>query len=124
MRIGDWSLTSVRSAASSARSTLTSYSPQTPATARIWEPFGLPRPLRRDPVIDPGLPYADGQTAPCWLAITPDWGYLFAVNAGSQTISRYEVAPDGTLTVLGPTPVKGADPVPLDTEVSPDGRTL
>jgi hypothetical protein len=39
MRIGDWSLTSVRSAASSARSTLTSYSPQTPATARIREPF-------------------------------------------------------------------------------------
>jgi hypothetical protein len=26
--------------------------------------------------------------------------------------------------VLGTTPVKGADPVPLDTEVSPDGRTL
>ena len=69
-------------------------------------------------------PYADGQTAPCWVAITPDGRYLFAVNAGSQDISRYAIARDGTLTLLGTTPVSGANPGPLDAQVSPDGRTL
>jgi 6-phosphogluconolactonase len=69
-------------------------------------------------------PYADGQTAPCWVAITPDGRYLFAVNAGSQDISRYAIAPDGTLTLLGTTPVSGTNPGPLDAQVSPDGRTL
>ncbi len=69
-------------------------------------------------------PYADGQTAPCWVAITPDGRYLFAVNAGSGNISRYGIAQDGTLTLLGTTPVSGNKPGPLDAEVSPDGRTL
>lgn len=69
-------------------------------------------------------PYPDGQTAPCWIAVTPDGRYLFAVNAGSQSISRYGIAPNGALTLLGTTPVKGVRPVPLDAEVSPDGRTL
>ena len=69
-------------------------------------------------------PYADGQTAPCWVAITPDGRYLFAVNAGSDNISRYAIAPNGTLTLLGTTTVSGNKPGPLDAEVSPDGRTL
>ena len=69
-------------------------------------------------------PYADGQTAPCWVAITPDGRYLFAVNAGSDDISRYAIAQDGTLTLLGTTTVNGNNPRPLDAEVSPGGRTL
>jgi 6-phosphogluconolactonase len=69
-------------------------------------------------------PYTDGQTAPCWVAITPDGRYLFAVNAGSDDISRYAIAQDGTLTLLGTTTVSGNSPGPLDAEVSPDGRTL
>ncbi len=64
-------------------------------------------------------PYADGQTAPCWVAITPDGRYLFAVNAGSEDISRYAIAQDGTLTLLGTTTVSGNNPGPLDAEVEP-----
>jgi len=28
-------------------------------------------------------PYADGQTAPCWVEISHDGKYLFTVNTGS-----------------------------------------
>jgi 6-phosphogluconolactonase (cycloisomerase 2 family) len=48
-----------------------------------------------------GSPFPDQQTAPCWLAISADGRYLFAVNTASQTISSYAIAADGTLTLLG-----------------------
>src|SRR6266581_2378395 len=50
-------------------------------------------------------PFADLQTAPCWVEITHDGRFLFAVNTGSGTISRYSIAPGGALTLLGSTPV-------------------
>src|SRR5206468_1544238 len=50
-------------------------------------------------------PFADLQTAPCWVEITHDGQFLFAVNTGSGTISRYSIAPGGALTLLGSTPV-------------------
>jgi DNA-binding beta-propeller fold protein YncE len=50
-------------------------------------------------------PFADDQTAPCWVEITHDGQFLFTVNTGSGTISRYSIAPGGTLTLLGSTPV-------------------
>ena len=34
-------------------------------------------------------PYADNQTAPCWVEITHDGRYLFAVNTASSSLSRY-----------------------------------
>ena len=37
-------------------------------------------------------PFADNQTAPCWVAVSPDGRYLFAINTGSTTISRYSIA--------------------------------
>jgi hypothetical protein len=49
-------------------------------------------------------PFADLQTAPCWVEITHDGRFLFTVNTGSGTISRYSIAPGGTLTLLGSTP--------------------
>ena len=52
-----------------------------------------------------GSPFADQQTAPCWVEITHDGQFLFTVNTGSGEISRYQIAPDGTLTLLGSTPV-------------------
>lgn len=68
-------------------------------------------------------PFADFQTAPCWVEISRDGRYLFAVNTGSATISSYAVAPDGTLTLLGTTPFRnGAGAV--DARLSPDGTTL
>jgi 6-phosphogluconolactonase (cycloisomerase 2 family) len=72
-----------------------------------------------------GSPFADQQTAPCWVEITHDGQFLFAVNTGSGEISRYQIAPDGTLTLLGSTPVGKTGGVgAVDARLSPDGRYL
>ncbi|HEX4657771.1 MAG TPA: beta-propeller fold lactonase family protein [Streptosporangiaceae bacterium] len=72
-----------------------------------------------------GSPFADNQTAPCWVEITHDGQFLFTVNTGSGEISSYQVAPDGTLTLLGSTPVGQTGGVgAVDARLSPDGRFL
>ena len=72
-----------------------------------------------------GSPFADGQTAPCWVEITHDGQFLFTVNTGSGEISRYQIAPDGALTLLGSTPVSATGGVgAVDARLSPDGRFL
>ena len=72
-----------------------------------------------------GSPYADQQTAPCWLTISHDGQYLFAVNTGSGTISRYAITPAGELTLLGSTAVSATAGVgAVDPGLSPDGRFL
>jgi 6-phosphogluconolactonase len=70
-------------------------------------------------------PFADLQTAPCWVEISPNGQFLFAVNTGSGEISRYSIARDGALTLLGSTPVSQTGGVgAVDARLSPDGRTL
>jgi 6-phosphogluconolactonase len=70
-------------------------------------------------------PFADNQTAPCWVEISHDGRFLFTVNTGSGSISRYSIAPDGTLTLLGSTPVGATGGVgAVDARLSPDGHTL
>ena len=70
-------------------------------------------------------PFADLQTAPCWVEISHDGQYLFTVNTGSGTISRYSIAPGGALTLLGSTPVGATGGVgAVDARLSPGGRTL
>jgi 6-phosphogluconolactonase len=70
-------------------------------------------------------PFADGQTAPCWVEISHDGQFLFTVNTGSGDISRYWIAPNGALTLLGSTPVSATGGVgAVDARLSPDGRTL
>jgi 6-phosphogluconolactonase (cycloisomerase 2 family) len=70
-------------------------------------------------------PVPDQQTAPCWVTISPDGRYLFAVNTGSGTISRYSIAPGGALTLLGSTTVSATGGVgAVDPGVTPDGRYL
>jgi 6-phosphogluconolactonase len=70
-------------------------------------------------------PVADQQTAPCWVTISPDGRYLFAVNTGSGTISRYSIAAGGNLTLLGSTQVSATGGVgAVDPGLSPDGRYL
>jgi 6-phosphogluconolactonase len=72
-----------------------------------------------------GSPFADDQTAPCWIEITHNGEFLFTVNTGSGAISRYSIAPDGTLTLLGSTPVAATGGVgAVDARLSPDGRDL
>ena len=70
-------------------------------------------------------PFADNQTAPCWVEISHDGQFLFTVNTGSGTISRYSIAPGGALTLLGSTPVGATGGVgAVDARLSPDGHTL
>lgn len=70
-------------------------------------------------------PFADGQTAPCWVEISHDGRYLFAINTGSSSISSYRISRSGSLTLLGSTPFN--DPTglrPFDARLDPDGRFL
>jgi 6-phosphogluconolactonase len=70
-------------------------------------------------------PFADLQTAPCWVEISHDGRFLFTVNTGSGSISRYRIAHGGALTLLGSTAVKASGGVgAVDARLSPDGRTL
>jgi 6-phosphogluconolactonase (cycloisomerase 2 family) len=70
-------------------------------------------------------PFADNQTAPCWVEISHDGQFLFTVNTGSGTVSSYQIAPDGTLTLAGSTPVSATGGVgAVDARLSPDGRFL
>src|SRR5436853_361545 len=70
-------------------------------------------------------PFADNQTAPCWVEITHDGQFLFTVNTASGSISRYSIAQDGTLTLLGSTQVSSQGDVgAVDSRLSSDGQTL
>ena len=70
-------------------------------------------------------PFADDQMAPCWVEISHNGRFLFAVNTASGTISRYSIASDGTLTLLGSTPVGATAGVgAVDARLSPDGKWL
>lgn len=70
-------------------------------------------------------PFADDQTAPCWVEISHDGRFLFAVNTAVPSISRYSIGWDGSLHLLGSTPFKGGTTLgPFDARLSPDGRTL
>jgi hypothetical protein len=72
-----------------------------------------------------GSPFADDQTAPCWVAISPDGNALFAVNTASGSVSSYTVASDGTLGLVGSTVLGGTAPrKAFDGAVSPDGNFL
>jgi 6-phosphogluconolactonase len=68
-------------------------------------------------------PFPDNQTAPCWVEITDDGRYLFAVNTASGSISSYSIATGGSLTLRESTPAKAAG-TPEDARLSPDGTTL
>jgi DNA-binding beta-propeller fold protein YncE len=71
-------------------------------------------------------PFADHQTAPCWVEISHDGRFLFAVNTAQPSISSFAINRDGSLTSLGATQFRG-NPTglgPVDARLSPDGRTL
>src|SRR5436305_3580791 len=72
-----------------------------------------------------GSPFADQQTAPCWVEISHDGRYLFAVNTGSTTISRYRLLANGTLSLIGSTPFKSSGSVrPFDARLDTSGTHL
>jgi 6-phosphogluconolactonase len=72
-------------------------------------------------------PFADFQTAPCWVEISGDGRFLFTVNTGTPSISSYAIGRDGSLHLIGSTPFKNPTAIglsPFDARLSPDGRTL
>jgi 6-phosphogluconolactonase len=72
-----------------------------------------------------GSPYADGQTAPCWVEISHDGRYLFTVNTASTTISGYRVLDDGSLRLSSTTAFKSGQGIrPFDARLDPQGRWL
>jgi hypothetical protein len=72
-----------------------------------------------------GSPYADGQTAPCWVEISHDGRFLFTVNTGSTTISSYRILEDGSLSYSSTTAFKSGPGIrPFDARLDPSGGTL
>ena len=70
-------------------------------------------------------PYPDLQAAPCWVEISHDGRYLFAVNTASASLSRSEIADDGSLTLLGSTTFATTARVgATDARLGVDGGTL
>jgi 6-phosphogluconolactonase len=69
-------------------------------------------------------PFADEQAAPCWVEISQDGQFLFAVNTGSGSISRYSISADGSLALLGSTSLGLVSAGAVDLRLSPDGKTL
>ncbi len=70
-------------------------------------------------------PFADNQTAPCWVEVSHEGNFLFAINTGSGSISSYAIATDGGLTLLGSVPFNAAAGLrPFDARLDPSGAFL
>jgi 6-phosphogluconolactonase len=70
-------------------------------------------------------PYPDFQTAPCWVALSPDNKFLFTANTASGSISSYPVAADGSLGLVATTPLRGAPGLgAIDLKLDPTGNYL
>jgi hypothetical protein len=69
-------------------------------------------------------PFADHETAPCWVEISHDGSFLFTVNTASNSISRYAIAPNGSLELLGSTPLGEAAAGAEDARLDPSGDSL
>jgi 6-phosphogluconolactonase (cycloisomerase 2 family) len=69
-------------------------------------------------------PFADHQTAACWVEISHNGRFLFTVNTASNTISRYEIASGGSLELLGSTELQKAKAGAEDARLDPEGDSL
>jgi 6-phosphogluconolactonase (cycloisomerase 2 family) len=85
--------------------------------------------LGRDGQVDPisAAVSTNGQAAPCWLVVSEDSRFAYTANAGSGTISGYNVGRDGSLTLRdadGITANLGTGSHPLDEAITSDGDFL
>jgi 6-phosphogluconolactonase len=73
----------------------------------------------------PGAPFPTGGASGSGisLGVTPDNQFLFASSAGSNNITAFSIAANGTLTSISGSPF-AAGGVPDGIKVSPDGRFL
>jgi 6-phosphogluconolactonase len=54
----------------------------------------------------------DGETAACWVVVTPDGRFAYTTNTGSDTVSGYTIGADGSLTLFaGPAFASGDEPI-------------
>ncbi|HEY3379187.1 MAG TPA: beta-propeller fold lactonase family protein, partial [Armatimonadota bacterium] len=69
---------------------------------------------------------ATGQTATCWVSVTPDQQFAYTSNTGSNDITSFTIGAGGTLTVLEAvaSTVEGAGSSPTDNGISADGGNL
>ena len=66
---------------------------------------------------------ATGETAACWVALTPDGRYAYTTNTASGTISSFDIELNGKVTVaVSKAGITGAGPI--DMIVSPESRFL
>ncbi len=71
-----------------------------------------------------GSPFADFQTAPCWVAISHDGAQLYAINTGSSSVSTYGIANDGALSLVGSTALSGTGLRAFDAALDPTDSFL
>lgn len=67
----------------------------------------------------------NGQGAACWIAVTPNGRYAFSANAGTSSVSSFNVASNGQLSLIaGAAGLTGPNGGAIDMAVSPDGEQL
>jgi 6-phosphogluconolactonase (cycloisomerase 2 family) len=70
-------------------------------------------------------PYFNKQTAACWVEISHDGKYLFAVNTAVPSVSTYQIMADGSLSLLGSTVFNQPTGLaPFDARLDPEGHNL
>jgi 6-phosphogluconolactonase len=69
---------------------------------------------------------ANGRTALCWAVVSPDGRRAFGTNFGDGAVSRYDIAPDGAVTLGDPAAGVAVDGSsgPRDLGLTGDGRFL
>lgn len=69
--------------------------------------------------VDPAV--GNGETAACWVVVTPGGRLLYVSNTGSNSVSSYRVGFDGDLELVDPLAATTGD-LPLDMALTPGGR--
>jgi 6-phosphogluconolactonase (cycloisomerase 2 family) len=67
---------------------------------------------------------ATHQTAACWMAISPDQHFAYSANTPNASISSFQVAPSGSLTLLQSQAATTGANGPADMAFSADGNYL
>lgn len=69
-------------------------------------------------------PESAGQTAACWVVVTNNQKYLYATNTGSDNVSSFRAAKDGSLGVLSAIAASMSMSSPLDAALSNNSKFL
>lgn len=66
-----------------------------------------------------------GQTAACWVVVSPNGRYAYVANTGSSNVSQYRIGRRGTVSLVdGSAGSTGAGTAPVDMAIPVHGRTL